>query len=281
MRLPTAELLILSQETNVRKMILSFGGALALLTSLLAGQAFASGAVGDHVNDMSAHINDYSEEVEWLIGKIDGIVDAYEQGGKEAAGAETVVDHWEAVDFHSAIEINYIPLYANIWQGLFGVRMAIEEGKPVADVRAEQAKLEQVLWQSLGAVKVAAQYQERGLLPEVEATSADSPVETMDVIKQRLDRVVAKYAEQLPDEAIKVTQDTYLNLFEGVEGALIEQDADLVEDLELDFNVTLQKAIQDGKSVDDVRAVVVAMQAKLDTAKDLLEQAEAGRSDVF
>lgn len=258
----------------------------ALASSILIAlfslpQALASGAVGDHVNEMSAHLDEYSEELVWLIGKIDGIVDAYEAGGKAAAGAEAVVDHWEAVDFHSAIEIHYIPLYAKIWQGLFGVRLAIEEEKPVAEVRAEQAKLEQALWQSLGAVKVAAQYQERGLLPEVEATAADSPVETMDVIKQRLDRVVAKYAEQLPDEAIKVTQETYLNLFEGVEGALIEQDADLVEDLELDFNVTLQKAIEEGKSVDEVRAVVVAMQGKLDKAKGLLKEAEAQRSDVF
>ena len=72
-----------------------------------------------------------------------------------------------------------------------------------------------------------------------------------------------------------------MSLFEGVEGTLIESDADLVEDLELDFNVTLQKAIKDGKSVDEVCDVVLDMQGKLDRAKDLIRDAEQRRSDVF
>ncbi|MEM8562345.1 MAG: hypothetical protein AAGF57_08935 [Pseudomonadota bacterium] len=253
-----------------------------LLASVFtAGHATGSGAIGDHVNDMSANIDSYNDEVVWLIGKVDVIVDTYEKEGAKAAAPEAVVDHWEAVDFHSAIEVNYIPLYASIWQGLFGVRVAIEEGAPIDVVRAEQDKLEQTLWQSLGAVKVAAQYQERGLLPDVEATTPDSPIETIDVIKQRLDRTLAKYAEKLDDEAIGIVQDTYLNLFEGIEGMLIEQDADLVESLEIDFNVALPKAIQDGKSVDDVRGVINTMQDKLDRCKALLRAAEEQRSDVF
>ncbi|MCV6614263.1 MAG: hypothetical protein OIF35_04740 [Cellvibrionaceae bacterium] len=253
----------------------------ALLLAGAAPQVLASGSIGEHVNHMSDHLKEYSEEVVWLLGKVDGIVASYEKAGAKAAKPEAVVDHWEAVDFHSAIETNYIPLYASIWQGLYGVRTAIEEGKPVAAVRAEQEKLEQVLWQALGAVKVAAQYQERGLLAKVETISTDSPVETVAVIKQRLDRSVAKHAEKLGDEAIKIVQQTYLDLFEGIEGALIEQDAKLVEDLELDFNVTLQKAIKDGKSVDEVRKVVIAMQAKLDRARDLLKKAAESRSKVF
>ncbi len=104
---------------------------------------------------------------------------------------------------------------------------------------------------------------------------------TMDEIKHKLDRVVAKYAERLGDEATQIVHDTYLHLFEGVEGTLIEQDANLVEELEKDFNVTLPKAIADNQSVDDVRAVVVAMQSKLDRAKKLIEKAEKARKDVF
>ncbi|NQX88220.1 MAG: hypothetical protein HRT77_06120 [Halioglobus sp.] len=258
-------------------------GCLALLTASLsiAQDAAASGAIGDHVNNMSAHLDDYNDEVVWLIEKVGGIVDVYEQDGAKAAKPEAVVDHWEAVDFHSAIETQYIPLYASIWQGLFGVRMAIEEGRPIAEVRAEQQQLAQVLWQALGAVKLAAQYQDMGLLPDIEATSTDTPAETIAVIKQRLDRVVAKYAEQLSDQAIKIIQETYLNLFEGIEGALITQDAALVEDLEVDFNVTLQKAIKDGASVDQVRRIVETMQGKLDQCRALLEAAASKRSDVF
>lgn len=256
-------------------------GAFGVVFILYSSAVSASGAIGDHVNDMAAHIDQYADEVDWLTGKVNGIVVNYENQGVEAAKPEVIVELWEAVDFHSAIETHYIPLYANIWQGLFAVRTAIEEGKPITDVQHEQRKLEQVLWQSLGAVKVAAQYQERGLLAKVEATSVDSPIETIDVIKQRLDRVLAKHAEQLGKAAVSLVQDTYLNLFEGIEGVLIEQDAELVEKLELDFNVTLQKAIEDGKSTDDVRVVILSMQDELDHAKALLKEAGQGRSDVF
>ena len=104
---------------------------------------------------------------------------------------------------------------------------------------------------------------------------------TIDEIKHKLDRVIAKLAERLQDEATEIVHDTYLHLFEGVEGTLIEQDANLVEAIEKDFNVTLPKAIADNKSVDEVRDVVTSMQTKLDRAKRLIEKAEKNRKDVF
>ena len=233
------------------------------------------------MNDLEANLDSYTEEVSWLIEKVDGIVGAYETGGLKAAKPEAVVDHWEAVDFHAAIETNYIPLYASIWQGLFGVRGAIEEGKTLAEVRMEQVQLEQTLWQALGAVKMAAKVQATGALVAPAPDAALTPVATLTLVAERLDRVVAKYAEQLGDEATEIVQDTSLSLFEGVEGALIERDADLVEDLEIDFNVTLPKAIEDSATVDQVRSVVMAMQDKLDRAKTLLEDAQSERSSVF
>ena len=75
--------------------------------------------------------------------------------------------------------------------------------------------------------------------------------------------------------------DTYLQRFEGIEGALIELDAELVEDLEKDFNVTLPQAISKDTSVDNVRAVVETMQVKLDKARSLLVKAEESRKSVF
>ena len=183
--------------------------------------------------------------------------------------------------FHSAIETHYVPLYASIWQGLFGVRTAIEQGEDVAVVRAELAALEKTLWQALGAVKLAARYQDQGLLDAVETRDAVTPAATLIEIKQRLDRVLAKYAEQLSDEAIEIVQEAYLTRFEGVEGVLIEADAGLVEDLEIDFNVRLPNAIQDGGSVDEVRTVIATMQRKLDRARALIKAAEKSRSSVF
>ncbi|WP_439133448.1 hypothetical protein [Pseudomaricurvus sp.] len=254
-----------------------------LCTLLMAGQAAANGAIGDHVNHLQDHLGQYTEEVNWLVGKYDGVVDTYEEKGQKAAHSDSMIEFWEEVDFHSAIETNYVPVYASIWQGIYGVKQAIDGGASIEKVRAEQAKLDQALWQALGAVKLAAQYQQKGLLNKIQTTEVEPTTapETLEDIKHRLDRVVAKYAEKLPDAATTIVHDTYLQRFEGVEGALIEQDAHLVEDLEKDFNVTLPQALSGDASVDDVRQVVSAMQAKLDKAKALLLEAEKDRKDVF
>jgi DNA anti-recombination protein RmuC len=254
-----------------------------ILAALLSGQALANGAIGEHVNNLQGHLEQYTEEVDWLITKVDGIVDTYETSGQKAAKVDAVLEHWEAVDFHAAIETNYVPVYASIWQGLFGVKQAIDNNAPIAVVREEQAKLEQALWQALGAVKLAAQYQQKGLLAQVKPLESESttPPETLEEIKHQLDRVVAKYAEQLPDAAKNIVHDTYLHRFEGVEGLLIAQDAALVEGLEKDFNVTLPQALDRKVSVDEVQQVVQAMQAKLDKAKSLLLTAEKEQKDVF
>lgn len=256
--------------------------AVACVFFLGANQAMANGPIGDHVNDLKANLDDYTKEVEWMIEKITTMVDTYEKKGVKAAKSEMVVDYWEEVKFHAAVETNYVPVYASIWQGLFGVRTAIENKEPVANVRKQLDLLEQALWQGLGAVKLAAQFQQKGLLAKVENTDGPTkPVDTLEEIKHRLDRVVAKYAERLSEEATEIVHDTYLTRFEGVEGDLIAQDADLVEDLEKDFNVTLPVAIKEGASVNKVRDIVVAMQAKLDKAKSLLQIAEKNRKDVF
>ncbi|WP_438971890.1 hypothetical protein [Methylophaga sp.] len=263
-----------------RQHMIGLVGALALFTSQTA---FATGAVGEHVNHLTDNLDNYSQEVSWLNSKVDDMIARYQEGGVEEAKPDLLVEHWEAVDFHSAIETNYVPVYASIWQGLFGVKDAIEENEPVETVRMQQHLLQQALWQGLGAVKLAAQYQDKGLTEHV-ATTEESPtnsIEALNVIDNNLNRVVAKYAEKLPKEAVSIVHDTYLNLFEGVEGELIAIDADLVEDLEKDFNVTLPTIIQDGKSVDDVRNVVTSMQTKLDKASSLLKESAEERKDVF
>ncbi|WP_043315620.1 hypothetical protein [Microbulbifer sp. HZ11] len=259
------------------------GLAVGLTALLTTAQVSANGEIGDHVNDLKGHLGQYSEEVSWLVGKYDGVVDTYEAKGKAAVETQQLIDFWEEVDFHSAIETNYVPVYANIWQGIYGIKQAIEAGKPAAEVRAEQDKLNAAFWQALGAVKLASQYQEKGLLAKVQTTESEPTTmpETLDDINHRLDRVVAKYAEKLPEAATTIVHDTYLHRFEGVEGALIEQDAALVEDLEKDFNVTLPQALNGKTSVDDVRKVVESMQAKINRAKELLVAAEKKRKDVF
>ncbi|HCY27752.1 MAG TPA: hypothetical protein DHV00_05175, partial [Alteromonas macleodii] len=70
------------------------------------------------------------------------------------------------------------------------------------------------------AVKLASQYQKKGLVNKVQTTEKEPTTgpEVIDDIKTRLDRVVAKYAEQLHEVATTLVHDTYLQRFEGVEG---------------------------------------------------------------
>lgn len=244
---------------------------------------FANGPIGEHVNHLSENLENYTQEVNWLNSKVAEMIDRYQQGGVEAAKPELLVDYWEEVKFHSAIETNYVPIYASIWQGLFAVKGAIEEKATVEEIHKQQRFLEQSLWQALGAVKLAAQYQDKGLIDHI-ATTETAPqnsLEALDAVKNQLDRVVAKYAEKLPNEAVSMVHDTYLNLFEGVEGELITLNADLVEDLEKDFNVVLPQAIQNDSHLDEVRGVVNAMKEKLDTASGLLKASAEGKKDVF
>ncbi|BFT32208.1 hypothetical protein D210916BOD24_33840 [Alteromonas sp. D210916BOD_24] len=268
--------------TTTLKKMGAWVAASAMTFSLASTAVLANGAIGDHVNNLHAHIGEYTEEVHWLESKFGSVVDAYEAKDKSLK-TDALIEFWEEVDFHSAIETQYVPIYATIWQGIYGVKVAIDEGKPVAVVRAEQEKLNHALWQALGAVKLASQYQKKGLVAKVTTTEKEPTTgpEVIDDIKTRLDRVVAKSAEQLHEVATTLVHDTYLQRFEGVEGDLIAQDAALVEDLEKDFNVTLPQAIASDKGVDNVRKVVEAMQAKLDRARTLLVEAEKGRKDVF
>lgn len=267
--------------TTLKRMgALVFASAMSL--AVMSGSAMANGEIGDHVNNLHAHIGEYTEEVHWLESKFGSVVDAYAAKDKTLK-TDALIEYWEEVEFHSAIETQFVPIYASIWQGIYGVKMAIDGEKPLSEVRKEQENLNHALWQALGAVKLAAQYQKRGLVEVVKTTEKEPTTgpETIDDIKTRLDRVVAKYAEQLHEVATTLVHDTYLQRFEGVEGDLIAKDAALVEELEKDFNVTLPQAISKNKGVDSVRAVVETMQAKLDRARTLLVEAEKSRKDVF
>ena len=264
----------------------TLGVSLLLVSTFVTQPAYANGPIGEHVNHLQANIKDYSEEVEWMVAKVDTLVSNYEAKGAKAVKAvnsDDLIEYWESVKFHSAIETNYVPVYASIWQSLYGIKMAIDNNKPASDVRKQQTALNAALWQGLGAVKLAAKFQQKGVLDAVKTTATENMTQsaTVDEIKHKLDRVVAKYAERLSDEATAIVHDTYLHLFEGIEGTLIEQDANLVEVLEKDFNVTLPKAISDNKTVDQVRDVITDMQTKLDRAKALIEKAEKTRKDVF
>lgn len=245
--------------------------------------AWASGEIGDHVNNLKAHIGEYEKNVEWFMGRVDGMVETYAAKGGDAVDTGKLIDWWEAdLKYHAAIETQYPPLYASIWQGIYGVKQAIEQGQSADAVRAQRDALERALWQGLGAVKLAASEQASGGgKPESSTKAPQSGSATMKQIRANLDQVVDQYRDGAADEAKDLVHSTYAQLFEGVEGALIEQDADLVEDLEKDFNVTLPQLIESGAPVADVADAVDTMDKKLNRARKLLEKAERDKKDVF
>lgn len=258
---------------------LAAAAALALLvfTVPLAGPARANGDVGEHVHDLSAHLDEYSNEVRDLVSKLDALVERYQEKGSNGVKTQQLIDWWEDVKVHGAVEVNHVPVYAAIWQGIYGVKEAIEKGKPVADVRAQQQALESAWWQGLGVVKMAAKQQAEKPAAKKSAAKAG----TIEEILGNLEKVAELHAGGKASKAVELVHDTYLNLFEGIEGELIEQDADLVVDLEKDFNVTLPKALESGAGAGDVEGVIAAMTKKLRKADKLLTRARKDKKDVF
>ncbi len=246
--------------------------------------ALADGEVGDHVNDLKAHLSDYESEVTRFTDRVDRMVETYASDGAGAVETDALIDLWEEVRFHSAIEVNYVPVYAKIWQGIYGVKEAIDNEQDVATVRSAQQSLNAALWQGLGAVRLAAKNQAAGKASGGGDQAQNSPTSgagTIDQIMTNLDQVTVEHAEEATDEATELVHDTYMNLFEGIEGTLIEQDAELVEALEKDFNVTLPQLLENGASVSKVTEQVDAMKDKLARARKLLKKAEENQGDVF
>src|SRR5690606_8890464 len=138
----------------------------------------AHGEIGDHVNDLKGHIDEYTKEVRWFLDETEALIQRYEADGAKAVNARQLVDNWEEVKFHAAIETTYVPVYAAIWQGIFGVHDVIKQGKPVAEAKKQQVALEEAMWQALGAVKLAAKNQAEGPAVASESLATD-PVATL------------------------------------------------------------------------------------------------------
>ena len=81
---------------------------LVLYCLISVNPVYDDGPVGEHVNDLQAHLDEYAREIVWLLNQVEGIIERYETAGIESAKPETILDHWEAVKFHSAIESNYV-----------------------------------------------------------------------------------------------------------------------------------------------------------------------------
>jgi len=257
---------------------------IAMILVLPAG-AQAHGDAGEHVENPGAHLTDYQDDVRSLMTTADALVSDYEPDGDFSDRVAELIQQWERVEVHAAVETHATPLYGPIWSAIGGLRRAVENGAPKDEVRARRDALEQALWQGLGAVELAAKQGggAGGEAKHVESDHGDGGdvSTTVERIGEDLNTAAARYGEGQVAEAKALIQETYLQRFEGLEGELIEREPELVADLEEAFNATLPGLMDDGAPQSKVRARVAEMQAKLERAKKILTSAEKSKEDVF
>lgn len=261
----------------------------ASLFAMQPSTVHAHGDVGEDIKDLQANIGMYEADLRVTIQKYQDLVTTYSEKGADAVDTADLLKFWEDAKMHYPVELNYVPIYAKIWQGIYGIKEGIENKKPKEEVQATMVQLREVLWQGLGSVKLAAQIQanekhtavEGGAEKVEETHDASNPVATLTLIMEKLDRIMAKSAERDFEESKKMVHDTYLNLFEGVEGALIAKDAKLVADLEKDFNVVLPKLIEAESSLQEIKAATEAVKVKIAKARELLKKDAKEAKDAF
>lgn len=275
--------------TRIREL----AGAAAVAAVLLlpiSSAALAHGKAGEEVAEFYEHMDVYASNINSLIATIEGIVADYEPGASYAEEIEALTKQWETVDFHMAVETKATPLYPPIWAALERFSTALKEGAPIGTVRARAEDMIAALWQGYGALKLLAVRQEHGHPNRGHHYDHDegehAPAQTsgdavIDTINDNLEQVLALYKKSQSEAAQELIYNTYMQYFEGIEGDLIEQNAELVAGLEVAFNATLPRLIKNHAPVEKVAAQIEAMQKDLDKARELLAAAERQESSVF
>lgn len=266
--------------TGTRKLAGAAVIALALSLLNLPGAALAHGETGDHVAEFRQHMPEYAANIHHLIATVNRIVANYEPGAQYAEATDALVEQWETVKFHQAVEVKATPLYPPIWAAIGAFATALDKGASPATVEARADAIAAALWQGYGALKLLAVRGASDHAHEHEHRRAGGAA-VIDTINSNLDRVLVLYKNGASEKARALIFDTYMNHFEGIEGDLIEQDAELVADLEADFNATLPRLIKNAAPASKVAAQIDAMQHDLARARTLLAQAEQEETPVF
>lgn len=252
------------------------------LATLPSAPALGHGEVDQaQLEEFQNHLEDYRAEVKELAAELDPIVEAHAAGRNAAPDIAELIEHWEEVGIHAAIETRATITYPGIWQALISLQQAVDGGKPAQAVREAAERVEAALWQGMGAVRLAASQVGSGTsAARAEHPPASGP-ETVQHIMADLDQAVAAYQADDVSRAEHLIHETYMSRFEGLEGTLIEQDPELVSSLEKDFNATLPLLMQQGAPMDQVQSRLEAMKTQLESAGDILEKVEESRSEVF
>lgn len=227
------------------------------------------------------HLDDYREEVDALIDELEGVLAARRTGGDATAAVAELIDHWETVAVHAAVERHAMALYPGIWQALITLQQKAGGTAAEGELQAAAKEVEASLWQGLGAVRLAASQADAETAPAAVAGEPPSGPEIVAEIIAELEAAVAAYEMDDLEEAEALIHSAYMTRFEGLEGDLIARDPELVSQLEQDFNATLPLQMQRGAGLDQVNATLESMKRRLETASGILEQVAASRAPVF
>ncbi len=253
------------------------------LFALPVPAALAHGEIDEELlAEFGRHLDDYSAEIDALTAELVPIVDGHAARQAVKPRVEALIEHWEEVSVHAAIERKATIMYPGVWQALIALQQAVDGDRPTSDVAAAAKRVEKALWQGFGALKLAAsQPGGDAHTAVVTAGAAESGPETVERIIADLEQAVAAYEANELARAESLIHQTYMSRFEGLEGDLIERDPELVSSLERDFNATLPLLMQRGAGSEEVQAALQSMTEQLQAASAILESVEQSRSRVF
>ncbi|MEO1326469.1 MAG: hypothetical protein AAFV47_07380 [Pseudomonadota bacterium] len=259
--------------TNRRGSFLTAFAAVAALG--LAPIAQAHGDLDEEkLEEFQLHLDDYEQDV---IAMIATVVDIVDNANATKSDTDALIQQWEDVAVHEAIEFKATLAYPGVWQGLIQLQTAVESA---GDKDAAGEALKAALWQGMGALRMAATMVDL-INDEISDEAPLSGPESVDAIISALTRAVELYEAGDTAAAEKAIFDSYEDRFEYLEGDLIPKDPELVTSLEADFNATLPLGMKAGASGEQMREILAAMTSKLESAKAILEAVEAERGAVF
>lgn len=261
----------------------NFAIAAALWTALVPNGALAHSheAPGEHVKEFAQHIEDYEKEVDELVARLEDLAERYRADKDMSTEMNDLIETWEEIEYHEALERKAALLYPPIWQALIPLREAVNSGAAPEEVMKLAKQTSFALHQGMGGLKIKAQIIGNGGMAKHEEKEAVEDSSTISRIETLLDQSARAYAKGNKEKSKALIHEAYMNHFEGIEGTLIEHDPDLVSRLEENFNATLPNLIDTGASMEAVREEIERIQSALQNAGDYLEKAEREKPKVF
>lgn len=111
---------------------------------------------------------------------------------------------------------------------------------------------------------------EGGDATEAASVSADDAIAEIGEVRTGIDAALAAYRDGDSEEAVRLTEDAYLEHFELVEGPLEEVEPELNEELEETIREGLPAEFEREAPVNEIGGLVDAIHEDLDTAEQAL-----------